>query len=943
MASEFTDFELAVLGALMDSGANLDYYTAEQLKCFPAFIKAEAATQYLDLRPNSEKIVNGEYVPRKSEDLAENDVPGVILVQRTNTNGNTPTVLEYKKKEDFENLIAEKKKEVLNYFTISDEGNLVIAKWNQVNVAVSIEGEDGLPDDIKTEVQGQDTGGDQINITTEEISYSQYISKYTMPFEFLLQLLVITEEPDFCTELVDYVLNSKIVINIQEEETYTETTETRNYIIHNKDNKYISYQVKAADQEIGSDEKYFLKAEKDDKGNDCTSYSNNKPKVTITKKYTSHSYRFEIVEADTWIVKYEKIYDKNKSQEVTEPTVTNNIPKSEGEYTSLGGPETVEGNEFDGHEDVNSFIKTTEEYYQGLIEQDVPHVKATEHKGSSENSTYTYQVDGVAIGGTVTSLQDTYSVVRSIANGKVFTYIFSKNGTNEYVWNGAWAECTAELKVEKFQKIDLETTVKTDIKKYLSDPNPTTKSHIYATESGNPGTGKKDETTVYEKFLVAYDNSSSAQNQLNSIDSWLYEMMEENQNTVELVNTLKYLLYMYDGKDRGVTELDISLFNPSNFSTVGALYGSSFEEKIWWALIDAGFSKEAAAGAMGNFWGESSVRANNLEDSFESTLGYTDESYTAAIDNGTYKLSQFISDHTLENCGAGYGLAQWTYYNRKEGLYNFAKECKGVSIADENMQIEYMLGELEVAGYAEGYATGQLGSNGGYTVNDWKNASTPERAAEVFCWIFERPAGGYDSRRSTKAREYYDKFKDQTKPEGGEVQAATGDGYSQVYTSSTGRTYKEYKQWMGSYASNVFAYYSPETIAKSGCSITAVATVTSGYNNNQTPGSLASRTPALAQLLTEGGAQCSGYESADVEKLTSGKPAVVNISGTLITENGSKYYGGHFIAILDARNGNEVYVSDVGANDASCGGWTNVQNIINILVDDASVLYVNNQ
>ncbi len=175
---------------------------------------------------------------------------------------------------------------------------------------------------------------------------------------------------------------------------------------------------------------------------------------------------------------------------------------------------------------------------------------------------------------------------------------------------------------------------------------------------------------------------------------------------------------------------------------------------------------------------------------------------------------------------------------------------------------------------------------------------------------------------------------------GGEVAAATGDGYFQTYTSSIGRTYKEYKQWSGSYASMTFEYYAPQTIKQSGCSITSVATVTSGYNNNQTPATLASRTPVLATLLTEGGAQCSGYEAADATRLTSGQPAVVSISGTLVTERGSKYYGGHYIAILDGRNGNEVYVSDVGANDSKSGGWTNVQNIINIV--NRGVLYVTN-
>lgn len=54
-----------------------------------------------------------------------------------------------------------------------------------------------------------------------------------------------------------------------------------------------------------------------------------------------------------------------------------------------------------------------------------------------------------------------------------------------------------------------------------------------------------------------------------------------------------------------------------------------------------------------------------LQNTYEKKLGMTDASYTAAVDGGTY--TGFVRD-----C-AGYGLAQWTYWSRKQGLFNFAK------------------------------------------------------------------------------------------------------------------------------------------------------------------------------------------------------------------------------------------------------------------------------
>lgn len=104
------------------------------------------------------------------------------------------------------------------------------------------------------------------------------------------------------------------------------------------------------------------------------------------------------------------------------------------------------------------------------------------------------------------------------------------------------------------------------------------------------------------------------------------------------------------------------------------------------SLLASGFSKEATIGIMANLYAESSYNSINLQNSYESKLGYTDSSYTLAVDNGSYK--NFSSD------SAGYGLAQWTSGGRKLNLYNYAKE-RNVSIGNFEMQFNFMLRELE--------------------------------------------------------------------------------------------------------------------------------------------------------------------------------------------------------------------------------------------------------
>ena len=82
--------------------------------------------------------------------------------------------------------------------------------------------------------------------------------------------------------------------------------------------------------------------------------------------------------------------------------------------------------------------------------------------------------------------------------------------------------------------------------------------------------------------------------------------------------------------------------------------------QIWKYLNDRTHNAYAAAGIMGNLCAESSLRPDNLQNSYEKSLGMTDAEYTAAVDAGTYTEEQFSHDH------AGYGLAQWTYWSRKQ-------------------------------------------------------------------------------------------------------------------------------------------------------------------------------------------------------------------------------------------------------------------------------------
>lgn len=167
------------------------------------------------------------------------------------------------------------------------------------------------------------------------------------------------------------------------------------------------------------------------------------------------------------------------------------------------------------------------------------------------------------------------------------------------------------------------------------------------------------------------------------------------------------------------------------------LVGRNTEEKIWNYLLSKGYSKAGISAIMGNLNAESGLSTNNLEDIWHSKLG-SDTYYTAAINSGIYTKNQFINDR------AGYGLAQWTYYTRKRGLYEMTIE-QGLSIADLKGQLDYLIKELE------GYS---------YLNNLLKTTNNVNDASDIFLKDFEAPAIlNYKDRRDLSWM-YYNRYCD---------------------------------------------------------------------------------------------------------------------------------------------------------------------------------------
>ena len=174
-----------------------------------------------------------------------------------------------------------------------------------------------------------------------------------------------------------------------------------------------------------------------------------------------------------------------------------------------------------------------------------------------------------------------------------------------------------------------------------------------------------------------------------------------------------------------------------------AVYGAELQPAtdaagvIWAFLTGKGLNAYAAAGLMGNLYAESGLNANNLQNSYSKKFNMSDAEYTAAVDNGSY--TNFVHDK------AGYGLAQWTYYSRKQALFDYAKAA-AASIGDLNMQLAFLWQELQ------GYKS---------VMKVLKAATSVRAASDSVLTGYEKPADQSEEvqkKRAEYGQKYYDKY-----------------------------------------------------------------------------------------------------------------------------------------------------------------------------------------
>lgn len=308
------------------------------------FIKADLITQSMHMRRGTELvhphndnwIDGGVYLYRTKP---SGDISGALQVDSSEyireISGKDYVQMQYVKPEDWEKLKNSNDKKIRYRYTLDEEGNIVIAK---VKTVEKIEG------DISNSVnkwfsdvqdwlnQKLGVGADSTEVIVEgeeHIDYKEYISKYTMPYEFLLSLCEITGSPEFVYHVAMLARQTEIDLVVQDDSTSIRD-------VSEVEEKYESYENESSNSTSGATK--------------TGGETKKKRAITITTTTEPH---LEITYANTWSWYEEFEYTANTEVTTEEngpiretftlpPTLGNHQETSEKQIESpAGGVETI--------------------------------------------------------------------------------------------------------------------------------------------------------------------------------------------------------------------------------------------------------------------------------------------------------------------------------------------------------------------------------------------------------------------------------------------------------------------------------------------------------------------------------------------------------------------------------------------------------------------------
>lgn len=578
----------------------------KEMSYMKKFLEAEAATSYPDLR-TYDQIVN-------NEPLKEGEVQGIIKIKRAKTNGQVDyisyvTPEEFKKFTD-EDATIEMKNEALNHFTINENQELVLANWSNVYQL-----EENTLDGTRKEE------GPQYTITTSVVNYQSIIRKYTMPFEFPLAMMLVSQNAEFSLGIVNLALDTEMIITIQDNTTKTKVTTIEKYKGYERIEK--TYQTSILKNGVEDKKKEITKS---------TPKTDFDYQVTRIDEFENNVMNVELTYVNSWITKMETEYtyiteDSGEKETGNMRTPEEGEPKEESEtikqLTSSIEILKDENTQNVKNEAISDYMKNNEqemniEKDEGLqtrlstaVEQEI--IRRAQSVVQEQASVLTVEEQAI-------ELERQKDNIRKTQTEQIRKEIY-QNIKDEYYKSILTAQVN-NINIQKYSAVSYEIQEKTEIQKNTYTRNP---SKVESKEERFLGL-IKNSTGKYEKLynedgtenenslfdpkgkLVEYLKADgktyeSPEQNLSSSTTLLINMLRENPYTTELEQTIQYLMYTFQESEYQEAELDLSVFKSEEFKYISDTkyitlveYIKSWENSLLWKdddyVIDKYIDKE---------------------------------------------------------------------------------------------------------------------------------------------------------------------------------------------------------------------------------------------------------------------------------------------------------------------------------------------------------------
>lgn len=173
---------------------------------------------------------------------------------------------------------------------------------------------------------------------------------------------------------------------------------------------------------------------------------------------------------------------------------------------------------------------------------------------------------------------------------------------------------------------------------------------------------------------------------------------------------------------------------------------TEYSRVIWDYLVKKLGNEYGAAGLMGNLEAESGL----YPDRVQGDIPYSSysQNYTKSVDDGVISESAFVNNGPN---GGGYGLCQWTFYTRKQALYDMYKAGGYSSIGSIELALDYLWYELQ-----HSYTS---------VLRVLKSAASVREASDSVLHDFENPAdqsASVEEARAAMGMAWYELYTGQT-------------------------------------------------------------------------------------------------------------------------------------------------------------------------------------